>query len=160
MKRDKRAYVNLYGMDGYGSTKAEAKQDAESKLIEAMEGDYAPHIFRFPAGYVGLVIRLPIGGWQYTILGPEDTVRCGASCSGIETAYAAERTLRLHIAQNLIFVTEDNGLEVLKNETDKANHKAYIAWQLRYKEYRAQGYSDTDAHRLACESRAFCPTAA
>ena len=161
MKQHKTISVDLYGMTGTGPTKAEAKQDAERRLTAAMTGLYTPQIFRFPAGYIGVIAREPGSGWQYAILGPGDTTkRYGVSCSGIESADNAERALRQHIAQNLLFVTDENGLEVLTNETDRHNHKLYIAWQEYYKELRAQGYSDTDAHRLACEGRAMCPPAA
>ena len=166
MKRNKRVYVNLYGMDGYGSTKTEAKHDAERQIEKALDGTYAPLVFRFPAGYIGIVSRtapyLQAYNWEYCYMNPNETQLPAVPCThgGYETKEAAERALRTHIAQNLIFVTEENGLDVLTNERDRQDHQEYVTWQLRYKEYRTQGYSDTDAHRLACESRAFCPTAA
>ncbi len=160
MKQHQTISVDLYGMTGYGPTKAEAKQDAERRLAAAMDGSYTPRVFRFPAGYLGVITREPFSGWEYTILGPQETVRRGAGCSGLESADNAERALRQHIAQNLLFVTDEHGLEVLTNETDRHNHQLYIAWQDYYKELRAQGYGDVDAHRLACEGRAMCPPAA
>ena len=160
MKQRKTISVDLYGMTGYGPTKTEAKQDAERHLESAMHGSYTPRMYRFPAGYMGVITREPVGGWQYTILGPQDTARHGAGCLGIETADQAERGLRRHIAQNLIFVTDDNGLKVLTHEADRRSHQEYIVWQEYYKELLAQGYSDTDAHRLACEGRGMCSPAA
>ena len=166
MKRDKRVYINVLGIDGYGATKAEARRDAERQIEKAMDGPYAPLVFRFPVGYIGIVSRTApyrqAQQWEYCSLYPDETQLRAFTCThgGYETRDAAERALRTHIAQNLLFVTEENGLEVLTDEGDKLRHKDYITWQLRYKAYRAQGYSDTDAHRLACESRAFCPTAA
>ena len=166
MKRTKRVYVNVLGMDGYGSTKTEAKHDAERQIERALDGSYTPCVFRFPAGYIGIVSRtapyLQAHSWEYCYLNSDETQLPAVPCThdGYETKEATERALRLHIAKNLIFVTEENGLEVLVDETERHQHKAYIAWQLRYKEYRTQGYSDPDAYRLACESRAFCPTAA
>ena len=70
MKQHKTISVDLYGMDGYGSTKAEAKQDAARRLTEAMDGSYTPRIYRFPVGHIGVITRLPVGGWGYTILWP------------------------------------------------------------------------------------------
>ena len=170
MNRDKQVSINLYGMDGSGSTKAEAKHDAERQIEQALDGTYAPLVFRFPAGYIGIVSRTApyrqAQSWEYCYLCPDETQLPAVPCTheGYETRDAAERALRTHIAQNLIFVTEENGLEVLENEADRHDHQRYIAWQVYYwpyyQELRAQGYSDADAHRLACDGRALCPPAA
>ena len=166
MKRDKRVYVNLYGMDGYGSTKTEAKQDAERQIEQALDGSYTPLVFRFPTGYIGIVSRTApyrqAHSWEYCYLNPDETQLPAVPCvhEGYETRDAAERALRRHIAQNLIFITEENGLEVLTNETDTLNHQLYVAWRRYYKELRAQGYDDVSAHKMACESRAIGLTTA
>lgn len=159
MKTKKRVVVNLYGMDGYGATKADAKADAALKLTNATMGRYEPKMLRFPTGIVGLVYR-DLYGWQYSIL-HED--RDEADCSNLvscATRNEAERKLRFHVAQNLIFEVDDNGLSVILDSADRLHHNEYVAWQKQYKEYKSQGYSDTGAYRMACESRAFCPPAA
>lgn len=163
MKTKKRVVVDLYGMAGYGSTKTEAKADAERQIEKVMDGSYMPAVLRFPAGYIGVISRsAPYRAaheWEYSYLMPTDTALGQSSCthSGYETRADAERALRSHIAQCLLWVTEDNGMDVLFDGADRLRHNEYIAWQKRYKEYKAQGYSDTDCHRMACESRAFCP---
>ena len=159
MKQRKMISVDLYGMAGYGSTKTEAKQDAERQLVAATEGYYEARMRRFPAGQVGLLYR-DLHGWNYSILHADRSETNGYALGGYPSRQDAERALRRHIAQNLIFVTEENGLEVLANEADRKDHQMYVAWQGYYKELRTQGYSDVDAHRLACEGRALCPPAA
>lgn len=164
MKTKKRVVVDLYGVAGHGSTKTEAKADAERQIEKAFDGSYMPVVIRFPAGYIGLTYRsapyCAAHGWEYCYLSPDETMLDAATVythSGFESRADAERALRRHVAQNLIFVTDDNGMDVLVDGADRLHHNEYVAWQLRYRDYKAQGYNDTDCHRMACESRAFCP---
>lgn len=160
MKTKKHVIVDLYGMEGVGLTKAEAKVDAEAKLTRAITGYGCPKMVRFPAGYVGLVYH-NLYGFNYSLLSPGNDTRIGGTViENHPTRQDAERSMRRHVAQYLIFLTVDNGLSVILDEGDRREHAEYIAWQLRYQEYQAQGYNDTDGHHMACESRAFCPPAA
>lgn len=159
MKAKKHVVIDLYGMEGYGSTKAEAKADAEQKLQRATDGFYSPRLYRFHSEYIGLVYR-NLNGWHYTYLRPDNTNADFYSVGPFQTPGETERKLRAHIAQNLIFVTDDNGSSVILDERDQLEHTEYVAWQLRYKEYRAQGYNESDCHRMAYESWAPCPPAA
>lgn len=158
MKTKQQVAVDLYGMVGVGVTKAEAKADATRKLEQATEGRYEARMLRFPSGYIGLIYR-DLYGWNYSIMQPDRNEAAGYCLGGYETRQEAERMLRIHIAQNLIYVAEDNGLSVILDERDQREHAEYIGWQLRYREYKAQGYSDSDCHHMACENRPFCPPA-
>lgn len=166
MKAKKQIVVDLYGISGYGSTKGVAKTDAKRQIARALSGSYAPTIIRFPAGYIGLIYRSApyraAHSWEYCYLSPEETMLTTSTCmqSGFDSLAEAERALRLHVAQLLIFVTDDNGMDILIDGASRLRHNEYVAWQKRYREYRAQGYTDTDCHRMACESRAFYPPAA
>ena len=148
MKQHQTISVDLYGMTGYGPTKAEAKQDAKRRVTAAMDGSYTPCVFRFPAGYAVIVTRCHprwhAQKWEYFYMGPgeDQSPATPSTCSAYDTPAEAERALRRHVAQLLIWVIEDNGMSVLLDE----------------KELRAQGYSDTDAHRMACDGRAWLDT--
>ena len=160
------AHVDLYGMVGCGKTKAEAKRDAESQIVQALDGSYTPRIFRFPAGYIGIVARCNprwyAQRWEYFYLRPgeEQSPASPSTCSAFDTPDRAERALRNHVAQLLIGLTEDDGMSVLVEETDRRDHADYLGWQVHYKALRASGHSEQDAHQMARYGRAACSPAA
>ena len=166
MKRTREASIDLYGMTGCGQTKTDAKHDAERQIEQALDGSYTPSILRFPAGYLGIVTRCNprwyAQKWEYSYMRPDEEQLPAnpPTCSAYDTPADAERALRRHIAQLLIGLTEDDGMSVLREETDRRSHADYIDWQKHYKELRAEGYDERAAHEISCAGRAACSPAA
>ena len=166
MKRTHEASIDLYGMAGVGKTKTDAKHDAARQIAQALDGSYTPRVFRFPAGYLGIVTRCNPRSyaqkWEYCYMRPEEEQLPASpcTCSAYDAPADAERALRRHMAQLLIGVTEDDGMSVLREETDRRNHADYIDWQKHYKELRAEGYDERAAHEMSCAGRAACSPAA
>jgi hypothetical protein len=144
--------VDLYGMNGYGMTVKEAKTDAIAKITRAMDGTYSPRIAVF-RGTMGILTR-DLDGYRYRLieLGKlQDTLFVDAGGIAIMPGdrSSSYNSMLFHMAQNGWDGSEDES-PLLVNVPDKqAELKSWIRWQKSYKSLRAQGYADTDAHRLA-----------
>jgi hypothetical protein len=145
----KEVNVNYLGMYGYGPTKREATDHAKQRLAAAMEGSYYPRplllrtltviVFRTPTDYGYFLIRPDEA--------PEDN-RC--IHGGYGSWEEAERSARVHAAQNLMNVTMgDAAEEVITDPGDRKQQLEYLAWQQRYRAWIKVGRSDHDAHELA-----------
>jgi hypothetical protein len=147
MTRTKTIEVTLYGITGFGSTRAEAKAAAEARITAALDGHDIPTMLRFPMAIVGLVYR-DLWGWQYSIM-TDQMQRGYVVHTNAQTAQEAERMLRRHVAQNLLFQVEDHGLSVMQDAQDRADHVRYVDWQECYRAAAKKGYDDADARRIA-----------
>jgi hypothetical protein len=153
MKTTKRIEVDLYGAIGTGSTKTEAKAQAEAKIATAFSDawNYAPSMQRFPKGEVGTVYRT-LEGWQYIVLWPTHE---HTDCSTIDpkpTKQDAKIAMRRHIAQDY-WESDDEGVSILFSYDDEGirQQRAYAKFQRTYRQLRAEGKTDVEAHYEACQ---------
>jgi len=159
MRTKKQVTVDLYGALGVGHTQAEAKTDAARRIACAFRdghgfASYSPKMLRFPNGAVGLLYR-DLAGWNYSVLWPGHDRQDGYSVGlWVDTQREAERSLRRHMAQLHIFETDDDGMSLLlpDDEDGRKEHARYLKFQVAYRQYKAEGKSDHDCHRLACEA--------
>jgi hypothetical protein len=148
--------VDLYGALGTGSTKSEAKAQAEAKITKAFAGDgqYNPHMFRFPRGEVVTVYRT-LEGWTYGTLWPDETGTVSYG-SGL---YESKRDATMHALRNIAQHYWDDeasgyGLNLLLALDDEGQREqtSYRRFQMAYRLLKAQGKTDTQCHYEACQA--------
>ena len=131
------------GMDGQGATVKEAKLDATRKIERFIKDTESGPYFQETEGYV-IAVYLSYASWSYRILGPAFG-HC--ECMGAPSKTEAIRRAKKHLAQTLS--TVDNVRTDLCDFEDQAELISYFKWQLRWKEFKAQGFNDNDCHKLA-----------
>lgn len=145
MKKTK-TYLHC-GIAGHGATAKEAKKNAIEK-VRAFVDDaiHGPYVGKFDGGYVIVVYRTE-DNFAYRIIGPalNSHVVCGSRYCDRELVI---RAARQHLAQTVS--TIDNVRTDLVDPFDRQDLINYFDWQRRYADFKDKGYSDQEAHRLAC----------
>jgi len=146
--------VDLYGALGTGTTKAEAKAQAEERIQTAFAdyGQYNPQMMRFPRGEVVTVYRT-LEGWTYGCLWPDENRKRSYGCGNYPSQHAAVVHALRHIAQGY---WDDAGtgyghdiLPVLDEEGHREQTR-YTRFQEAYRLLKAQGKTDSECHDEAC----------
>jgi len=154
MRRPKVYRVTRGCLTGEGATKQLAKADLE-KQIQWVLTEYGTTMeCRF--GHV-LVISGQPGGWQTTIITPDEIAHHGASKShsafhGMRPRQGVLLGQRLHIAQSAWSLDCDDGDHLLKAGLDP-EHAGMLAswmnWQRSYAKNIAAGMKPNEAHHAA-----------
>lgn len=150
-----RIRLNYCGMDGEGRTVTQAKCDAAGKIRTLLSGDWQARCI-YGRRILTFVWR-DINGWCYKIIDPADANGQDEIIYGVRSGSLADidRRARSHMAQWEHDM--DRPFEVPTYLTDKRDIGEYLrlaAWQLAYRQARADGLSDTDAHEWACHNQA------
>lgn len=117
---------------------------------------YEPTMIRFPKGEIGLVYRT-LEGWQTQILWANEKYKQfynGRSSAG--TAFEALIALKRDMAQNSWNdeATRQGRTLVHEHDTEgQREHERSMAFQEAYARAKAQGYSDSVCHAMACDQR-------
>jgi hypothetical protein len=155
--RKKRA--TLCGILGFGITLREAREDALDQVettLDQLRKDAAPKIVMW-CGFVGIVYR-NVGGVNYAIIGnPVNGIRPGriqasALCAPETSMENAERALRQYLAQTAWSPgAGTDPPEILEDERDQGEFRAWAEWQTAYANATQNGASDEEARRIADE---------
>jgi hypothetical protein len=157
MRRKQHVRVIVHGMEGVGTTKTEAKQDAIQKIEKACEGTWSPLLL--VAEPYSIIIYRNMDGWCSQSISDErgfrDWSRNGSSFYGNQTRNEVERAVRRHLGDltmdcETAFAIEDVPA-IVENAQDRRDLLRGAAWQRSYKALRAMGYSDFEAHRNASD---------
>jgi hypothetical protein len=157
MKRSRKPItISLHGATGTGATKAAAIAHAADRIATAFfdeTSSYAVTMIRFPNHSVGIIFRT-LEGWAYNQLWGDQDHKTLYAIGVYATPRDAERMLRRNVAQDLIWDTPDQGRTVLLPDDERglADHEYYLTFQQAYRRFAAEGKSDGDCHRLACEA--------
>lgn len=147
--------VEHYGVEGTGRTLKEAKADAGRKIKAMLEGDYTPETITF-RGLVALIWREPWGGWYSKVIsetGALDASRRLSGCASHSSRDEARASTRMQLAQ--MDWTAGDGLTVPEILIDEREAREFLSWarfQLAYQRFKADGLSEVDCHRQACEA--------
>jgi hypothetical protein len=137
-----------------GRTLTEAKQNAMAHAASMMTGDYTPKMIEW-RGHL-LFFWRGLYSWEYRITPPDvrpiegcELTLWGSSLPNLDKTVAWNRA-KFHLAQTTW--THDDGLEVpgfITESEHKEELSEYFAWQLRYRDFRNEGYTDVQCHALA-----------
>ena len=143
--------VTLCGMEGFGNTAIEAKQDAMDKLSAVVSGEWTP-FFLVHDDWRAIVAREPRADprqWGYKILrssdGCQDLYLTGYYLTRNDAICGAAR----HLAQNTGHYL---GLEVWIGEIERQELNHYFDWQSAYAAAKANGCSDDECRARANQS--------
>lgn len=138
--------LDYFGMTGFGATVKAAKADAGAKIERALKADYSPIIIEH-RDVVFLVFRQP-EGYAYKVIRDESGWRTDAFVANEgENREDAIRAASRHLAQ-WTWRAED-GTEApafVKDKRDRAEHRSWAEFQIRFAKARAAGLSDNEAH--------------
>jgi len=156
MKTAKLVDVDLYGALGTGSTKTEAKAQAEAKISKAFadHGQYNPQMMRFPMGEVVTVYRT-LEGWTYGFMCPDETRKVSYGCGNYPSRREATMRALRHVAQGYWDnEATDYGHDILPAIDDEGHREqtSYRRFQEAYRVLKAQGKTDSECHYEACQA--------
>lgn len=142
--------VTYIGVEGQGNNLTAAKMDAAQKAEDMLKGSYTPSLISFDK-LQAFVWREPFGGWHYQLTNDKRERMYGTG------GYADEdkciRSAIYHMAQNSFDVTDSTSgariMELLTFDSDKRDFISWAKWQYSYRELRAEGKTDYEAHQLA-----------
>lgn len=143
MKAVKTKTANVLGFIGKGATVSDAKRDAERQIRETSAGNWIPVLYRFRR--TQWLLWRDLSGWNYRSI--TDVTGALYGCS-YATQVEAERALGRHAAQTDCIIGEDDGAWIA-DAKDRAQHLAWYAWQVRYKQAKDAGRTDDEARTLA-----------
>jgi hypothetical protein len=148
--------VDLYGALGTGSTKADAKAQAEARIQTAFAdyGQYNPQMMRFPKGEVVTVYRT-LQGWTYGFLCPDETRKVSYGSGTYPSRRDATMHALRHVAQGYWDDEATNDGHDLLHATDDEGNRAqasYRRFQQAYRALKAQGKTDSECHYEACQT--------
>lgn len=149
--------VNLHGVVGSGTTKAEATAHAAWRIQQAFDDDYGyfPEAWTFPHGEQMVLFRT-LTGWNYSCILPGKERQTLGGCGSYDTKPAAIEAMLRHVAQGYWDDTATNhGLDLLgeRDLEGRQRQKRYRVFQGAYRFYHDEmGYDDTKSHRLACDA--------
>jgi hypothetical protein len=147
--------LEYFGFEGSGATVKEAKQDAGRKIEALHSGSWTPVLVTW-RGHTALLTR-DTHGWTKRFLQHDgDPLKIGQGSehfgSGSNFTDALHSTQR-HIVQ--LGWQFGDPIDIFPDWfTDEAGRKeaiSYRQWQLRYKQNKADGLSDNEAHQKATE---------
>lgn len=145
--------VTYYGVEGTGRNVTEAKRDAGRKIEASLTGSYDPTILACRG--IGILVYRQPNGWDFrTIVDPSDGIREGTmyGCGNYATHKEAVQAATNHLAQ-MAWVPED-GYTTPVAGADAREFRSWVEFQLRYREARSRGMSDSDCHSYACRNPA------
>lgn len=124
-------------------TAAEAKEKCMALATESLAGSYTPGFVRH--GNVVCIWYCTPDGWMYRITDNIEGRLDSCCCPDrTETRESVERRARLHMAMG--YIGGEAGYDVIKHPEDIEKYKEDLAWQERYRQFKAQGMTDSDAH--------------
>ena len=149
MRKPRIQTISLFGIEGKGATKREAREDAERIIRYAFEGDYTPLTLSF-RGRTMLVWR-SIGGYCSAFVYPEHQGEIGAICyhSSVDSKQKVLQSCRVSLAQLGWDGAEDDS-PFLSTPAEQDDFRRWVRFQRAYAVAREQGLGDSDAHRAAC----------
>jgi len=147
------------GLQGTGRNITTARADLAAKVDAALEGSYVPVLVHVADSPLAALVWRDLQGWQYTIIGTSEkpsgaivSMLNGSSSSGPDaTAKDVERSARKHLAQCILEFDgkQRTGMEVLEDETDRAEHARYVKLQWVYRVWTLSGLDKDAAMDLA-----------
>jgi len=154
MKRQKTVYANLYGAEGQGRNKTEAKKDAIATIEKTFAGQHSPIIISW-RGNIGLVWRELADVCSGVVVFSNSTPKNGPLNRGVtchnNDIDGAARIMRQHIAQlGWTFADGESAPNILKDESEKDNFRRWARFQRKYRELRLAGVPETECHAQAC----------
>lgn len=151
----KKVSVNLYGIQGTGRNKTEAKAAAGHVIEAALYGSYTPTLLACRNRAV-LVFRDALSGWSFSFLDVAEmaletvTRKTLYGCAGYENEQVALRSALIGLAQQ-VWLPSD-GLqppgELLTEDNDVAEFRGWARWQLEFRQLREHDVDDEHARRV------------
>jgi hypothetical protein len=144
--------TEVYGFTGQGATLKAAREDAQKQAAIAMRGTYTPRVLQY-RGETAILSRTP-QGWGYRFLQLVEGKAAHAShCTSLPNdtdETDAYRGMVRHLAQCTMKLDDDQPPPFLTDDKDRREWTDYRNWQRRYREHKAAGMNDTEAHAAAC----------
>ncbi len=144
--------VTLCGMEGYGNTAIEARQDAMDKLTAVISGEWVP-FFLIHDDWRAIIAREPRPDplqWGYKILRASDENQDLYLTGYYRTRKDAICGAARHLAQN---AGHYRGLEAWIGEREQQELDSYFNWQAAYTAAKADGCGDEECRERANKSQ-------
>ena len=156
--------IEYFGMDGVGRNVTEAKRDAGAKIERFISADGRPVFIHYRGSAV--MVYLTRYGWEYSIAQLADGAEpFGRGCCICATWERADAVLEAkeHLAQNIVGDTLTDAVTVAHDlglPFESARELVELTgWHIAFRQCRAQGMTDHEAHSAAHRDEAACRAA-